>query len=134
VITLASIVEKETGQARERPLIAGVFFNRLARGMKLQTDPTVIYGLLPDFNGNLTRKDLETPTPYNTYVINGLPPGPIANPGEAAIQAIIRPDVLQPYLYFVSKNDGSHHFSKTLEEHNRMVYRYQRGGRPGRPR
>jgi len=133
-ITLASIVEKETGQGRERPLIAGVFFNRLARGMKLQTDPTVIYGLLPDFNGNLTRKDLDTPTPYNTYVINGLPPGPIANPGEEAIQAVIRPDVLQPYLYFVSKNDGSHHFSKTLEEHNRMVYRYQRGGRPGRSR
>jgi UPF0755 protein len=134
VITLASIVEKETGQARERPLIAGVFFNRLARGMRLQTDPTVIYGLMPGFNGNLTRRDLERPTPYNTYVINGLPPGPIANPGEAAIQAVIRPDILQPYLYFVSKNDGSHHFSKTLEEHNRMVNRYQRGGRSGRSR
>ncbi|MDR2934444.1 MAG: endolytic transglycosylase MltG [Candidatus Adiutrix sp.] len=129
VVTLASIVEKETGQARERPLIAGVFFNRLARGMKLQTDPTVIYGLLPGFNGNLTEKDLARPTPYNTYVISGLPPGPIANPGEAAIQAVIRPDILQPYLYFVSRNDGSHHFSKTLEEHNRMVNRYQRAGR-----
>jgi len=129
VVTLASIVEKETGQARERPLIAGVFFNRLARGMKLQTDPTVIYGLMPGFNGNLTTSDLAKPTPYNTYVINGLPPGPIANPGEAALQAVIRPDIMQPYLYFVSKNDGSHHFSKTLEEHNRMVNRYQRAGR-----
>jgi UPF0755 protein len=134
VVTLASIVEKETGQARERQLIAGVFFNRLARGMKLQTDPTVIYGLMPGFSGNITAKDLATPTPYNTYVINGLPPGPIANPGEASIQAVIRPDIMQPYLYFVSKNDGTHHFSKTLEEHNRMVNRYQRGGRSGRSR
>jgi UPF0755 protein len=134
VVTLASIVEKETGQPRERPLIAGVFFNRLARGMKLQTDPTVIYGLLPDFNGNLTTRDLARPTPYNTYVINGLPPGPIANPGEAAISAVIRPDIMQPYLYFVSRNDGTHHFSRTLEEHNRMVNRYQRAGRAGRSR
>jgi len=134
VITLASIVEKETGDPRERPLIAGVFFNRLARGMKLQTDPTVIYGLLPGFSGSMTQKDLAAPTPYNTYVINGLPPGPIANPGEAAIQAIIRPDIMQPYLYFVSKNDGTHHFSKTLDEHNRAVNRYQRSGRSGRSR
>ena len=134
VVTLASIVEKETGLARERSLIAGVFLNRLARGMKLQTDPTVIYGLLPNFNGNLTSKDLTTPTPYNTYVIAGLPPGPIANPGEESLQAVIRADVMQPYLYFVSKNDGSHYFSKTLEEHNRMVNKYQRGGRAGRTR
>jgi UPF0755 protein len=134
VVTLASIVEKETGLARERSLIAGVFLNRLARGMKLQTDPTVIYGLLPNFNGNLTSKDLATPTPYNTYVIAGLPPGPIANPGEESLQAVIRADVMQPYLYFVSKNDGSHYFSKTLEEHNRMVNKYQRGGRAGRTR
>ncbi|MDR2726124.1 MAG: endolytic transglycosylase MltG [Candidatus Adiutrix sp.] len=134
VITLASIVEKETGDPRERPLIAGVFFNRLARGMKLQTDPTVIYGLLPGFSGSLTQKDLTTPTPYNTYAINGLPPGPIANPGEAAIRAVIQPDMMQSYLYFVSKNDGTHHFSKTLDEHNRAVNRYQRSGRTGRSR
>jgi len=134
VVTLASIVEKETGQSRERPLIAGVFFNRLGRSMKLQTDPTVIYGLLPGFNGDITAKDLTTPTPYNTYVITGLPPRPIANPGEAAIQAVIRPDIMQGYLYFVSKNDGTHHFSKTLDEHNRAVQRYQRGGRSSRSR
>ena len=125
VVTLASIVEKETGVAEERPLIASVFFNRLARKMRLQTDPTVIYGLMPNFNGNLTRADLESNNPYNTYVINGLPPGPIANPGEAAIKAVLEPASGQ-FLYFVSKNDGTHHFSKTLAEHNRMVNRYQR--------
>ena len=135
VITLASIVEKETGHPRERALIAGVFFNRLARGMKLQADPTVVYGLLPgDFSGVITKKNLATHTPYNTYIINGLPPGPIANPGEAAIEAVVRPDIMQPYLYFVSKNDGTHHFSTTLDEHNRMVQRYQRGERSNRPR
>lgn len=131
VVTLASIVEKETGAAEERPLIAAVFHNRLAKKMRLQTDPTVIYGLLPNFNGNLTRADLEARTPYNTYVIDGLPPGPIANPGEAAIKAVLEPAPRADYLYFVSKNDGTHHFSKTLAEHNRMVNRYQRGGRGG---
>ena len=128
VITLASIVEKETGTPKERPVIAGVFWNRLAQGMKLQTDPTIIYGLLPDnFSGAITRKDIDNPHPYNTYHIPGLPPGPIANPGEEAIRAVIRPDVV-PYLYFVSKNDGTHEFSKTLADHNRAVNKYQRGG------
>jgi UPF0755 protein len=123
-VTLASIVEKETGRPDERPLIAGVFLNRLEKRMRLQTDPTVIYGL-PNFNGNLTRADLETPHPYNTYVIDGLPPGPICSPGEEAIKAVLNP-ALGDYLYFVSRNDGSHHFSSTLAEHNRMVNRYQR--------
>ncbi|MDR2386936.1 MAG: endolytic transglycosylase MltG [Deltaproteobacteria bacterium] len=126
VVTMASIVEKETGAVNERPMIATVFFNRLKKKMRLQTDPTVIYGL-PNFNGNLTRADLETRHEYNTYVINGLPPGPIANPGEEAIKAVLNPSPGK-YLYFVSKNDGTHHFSETLAEHNRMVNRYQRGG------
>lgn len=128
VVTLASIVEKETGVARERPMIAGVFINRLATKMRLQTDPTVIYGLLPDFDGNITKKDLQTPHPYNTYVIPGLPPGPISNPGEAAIAAVVQPDIV-PFYYFVSKNDGSHDFSKTLKEHNEKVNKYQRQNR-----
>lgn len=124
VVTLASIVEKETGLAVERPLIASVFLNRLKRGMRLESDPTVIYGL-SGFNGNLTRKDLRRPTPYNTYIIRGLPPGPIANPGIAAISAVLYP-ARTKYLYFVSKNDGSHHFSKTFAEHNRAVNYYQK--------
>lgn len=126
VLTLASIVEKETAAPEERPLIAQVFLNRLRQGMRLQTDPTVIYGLA-DFNGNLTRKDLQTPTPYNTYLVNGLPPGPIANPGRAAIVAVLHP-APAPYLYFVSKNDGTHYFSNDLAEHNRAVLKYQKGG------
>ena len=126
VITLASMVERETGLARERPLIASVFLNRLQKGMRLESDPTVIYGI-EDFNGNLTRKDLRTYTPYNTYVIRGLPPWPIANPGKEAIEAVLWPEKTD-YLYFVSKNDGSHHFSKTLQEHNRAVMRYQKTG------
>ncbi|MBW2129100.1 MAG: endolytic transglycosylase MltG [Deltaproteobacteria bacterium] len=124
VVTLASIVEKETGRPEERPLIASVFLNRLKRGMRLESDPTVIYGL-SHFDGNLTRKDLHRPTPYNTYVIRGLPPGPIANPGLASIRAVLFPERTE-YLYFVSKNDGTHHFSKTLREHNRAVSRYQK--------
>ncbi len=129
VVTLASIVEKETEVARERPVIAGVFYNRLAKGMRLQTDPTVIYGLLPNFNGNITRADLQNPHPYNTYVIQGLPPGPIANPGQKALAAAVKPDIV-PFYYFVSKNDGSgeHDFSKTLAEHNKKVNQYLRGG------
>ena len=123
VVTLASIVEKETATSEERPLIAAVFLNRLKRGMRLESDPTVIYGI-KDFNGNLTRKDLEKSTPYNTYQIKGLPPGPIASPGKASIEAVLYPSE-ESYLYFVSKNDGSHHFSRTLEEHNQMVRRYQ---------
>ena len=126
VLTLASIVEKETAAPEERPLIARVFLNRLRQGMRLQTDPTVIYGLA-DFDGNLTKKDLETPTPYNTYQINGLPPGPIANPGRAAIAAVLHP-ASESYLYFVSKNDGTHYFSHDLAEHNQAVLRYQKGG------
>jgi UPF0755 protein len=127
VIILASIVEKETGLAEERPMIASVFLNRLKQGMRLESDPTVIYGI-KGFSGNLTRKDLKEPTPYNTYVIQGLPIGPIANPGLEAIKAVLFPEETD-YLYFVSKNDGSHQFSKTLAEHNKAVRLYQKGGR-----
>ncbi|WP_420208476.1 endolytic transglycosylase MltG [Candidatus Electronema sp. JC] len=124
LVTLASIVEKETGSAGERDRIAGVFFNRLRTGMRLQSDPTTIYGI-KDFNGNLTKADLRAATPYNTYVISGLPPGPICNPGKAALKAALRP-AEAPYFYFVSRNDGSHQFSRTLEEHNRAVREYQK--------
>ncbi len=124
VFTLASIVEKETGKADERPVIASVFHNRLRRGMKLQSDPTVIYGI-ENFDGTLTKKDLNTPTPYNTYQIGGLPPGPICSPGSESLQAVLTP-VGTKYLYFVSKNDGSHQFSTSLREHNRAVQKYQR--------
>lgn len=123
VVTLASIVEKETGEAAERPRIARVFLNRLKTGMPLQSDPTVIYGI-KDFNGNLTKKDLVTETPYNTYVKRGLPAGPISNPGEDSIKAVLYPEE-GDYLYFVSRNDGTHHFSRTLSEHNRAVRLYQ---------
>jgi len=127
VVTLASIVEKETGAAQERPLIAGVFLNRLERNMRLESDPTVIYGL-KDFDGNLTRAHLGEPHAFNTYVIPGLPPGPIANPGGASIRAVLYP-AQTSFLYFVSRNDGTHHFSKTYSEHVRAVARYQRAGR-----
>ncbi len=130
IVTLASIVEKETGAPEERALIAAVFLNRLKRRMLLQSDPTVIYGI-PDFDGNLTRKQLETPTPYNTYTEPGLPPGPIANPGRAALLAVLNP-ASEDYLYFVSRKDGSHHFSRTLSEHNRAVFRYQKSRRSPR--
>jgi UPF0755 protein len=133
VLTLASIVEKETGLAAERPLIARVFLNRLRDNMKLQTDPTVIYGIKA-FNGNLTKLDLMTPTPYNTYLIQGLPPGPIANPGQAAIQAVMAPAAEGDYYYFVSKNDGSHYFSKSLPEHNRAVSRFQKNRQTNKPK
>jgi UPF0755 protein len=124
VVTLASIVEKETGKPDERPLIAAVFRNRLRIGMPLQADPTVIYGI-ENFDGNLTRRHLETPTEYNTYQRAGLPPGPIASPGREAVRAVLAPaDV--PYLYFVARDDGSHEFSVTLAEHNRAVNRWQR--------
>lgn len=124
VVTLASMVEKETGKAEERPIIASVFLNRLKKRMRLESDPTVIYGL-PHFSGDLTKKDLETPSPYNTYIIRGLPPGPIANPGIQSIRAVLFPAHTH-YLYFVSKNNGTHHFSRTLEEHNRAVALYQK--------
>jgi UPF0755 protein len=129
LVTLASIIEKETGAPGERPLIAAVFQNRLRLGMRLQSDPTVIYGL-PAFGGNLTRADLDYPSPYNTYVVGGIPPGPIANPGLAAIEAVLAP-APEPYLYFVSRNDGTHEFSTTLADHNRAVARYQSRRPPG---
>ena len=125
VVTLASIIEKETGDASERPLISAVFHNRLRRGMRLETDPTVIYGI-EDFDGNLTRRHLATKTPYNTYQIDGLPPGPIANPGAAALDAALFP-AASDYLFFVSRNDGTHQFSATYAEHRRAVRRYQLG-------
>ncbi|TYT74311.1 endolytic transglycosylase MltG [Desulfobotulus mexicanus] len=127
VITLASIIEKETGTPAERTLVSSVFHNRLKKGMRLQTDPTVIYGI-PDFNGRITRTHLRTPTPYNTYHIHGLPPGPIASPGRASIEAALWP-VESAYIFFVSRNDGTHHFSTNLTEHNRAVQKYQRGNR-----
>lgn len=123
-LILASIIEKETGLAEERALISGVFHNRLAQRMRLQTDPTVIYGLGSQFDGNLTRKHLRSPTPYNTYVIKGLPPTPIAMVGREAIRAAMIPQVTEA-LYFVAKGDGSHQFSETLQQHNEAVYRYQ---------
>lgn len=124
VVTLASIVEKETGLDRERSLIASVFLNRLKKKMRIESDPTVIYGI-KDFNGNLTRKDLVSHTKYNTYVIRGLPPGPIANPGLASIKAVLYP-AKSDYLYFVSRNDGSHCFSSKFSDHNRAVKIYQK--------
>ncbi|BCA78479.1 endolytic transglycosylase MltG [Desulfuromonas sp. AOP6] len=123
LLTLASIIQKEAGNEAEMPVIAGVFHNRLQRGMRLQADPTVIYGV-KDFDGNLTRRHLEEWSPYNTYRIVGLPPGPIANPGESALRAAAYPAEVD-YLYFVGKGDGTHVFSQTLREHNDAVRRYQ---------
>ena len=124
VVTLASIVEKETGIAEERGLVAAVFVNRLKKNMLLQADPTVIYGIRK-FDMALTRKDLKTPTAYNTYMKKGLPAGPICNPGRDSLLAVLNP-AETPYLYFVSKNDGTHQFSRTLKEHNKAVRRFQR--------
>jgi UPF0755 protein len=123
VVTLASIIEKETGAIEEMPVISSVFHNRLKKNMRLESDPTVIYGIL-DFDGNLTRKHLETLTPYNTYRIEGLPPGPIANPGREALAAALYP-ADTPFLFFVSKGDKTHYFSSTLKEHNQAVRAYQ---------
>ncbi|MEO8672305.1 MAG: endolytic transglycosylase MltG [Tahibacter sp.] len=123
-LILASIVERETGKATERPQIAGVFLRRLKIGMKLQTDPSVIYGLGASFNGNLRRVDLDTDTPYNSYTRAGLPPTPIALPGRAALEAVAHP-ASGDTLYFVARGDGSHEFSDSLEAHNRAVAKYQ---------
>jgi UPF0755 protein len=128
VVTLASIVEKETGAPEERPLIASVFANRLERGMRLESDPTVIYGIA-DFDGNLRRRDLENDAnAYNTYQHPGLPPGPIASPGLAALRAVVEP-ADSDYLYFVSRNDGTHRFSRNYRDHVNAVNHYQRRGR-----
>jgi UPF0755 protein len=123
-LTLASVIEKETGSGGERPEISAVFHNRLKKHIPLQSDPTVIYGL-PAFDGNLHKKDLSSPSPYNTYRVRGLPPGPIANPGIQAIRATLYPSDSRS-LYFVSRNDGTHQFSATLIEHNQAVEKYQK--------
>ena len=125
-LILASIVEKETGRVADRPLISSVFINRLRAGMRLQTDPTVIYGLGARFDGNLRKRDLETDTPYNTYLHDGLPPTPIALPGQASVDAATNPPKTT-YLYFVARGDGTSEFSSTLADHNRAVAKYQRG-------
>ncbi|MDP2878445.1 MAG: endolytic transglycosylase MltG [Sulfuricella sp.] len=124
-LIMASIVEKETGRSGERPMIAAVFINRLRIGMRLQTDPTVIYGLGEAFDGNLHKRDLTTDNAYNTYTRSGLPPGPIAMPGWASIHAALHPSETSA-LYFVSKGDGTHQFSRSLAEHNQAVARYQK--------
>lgn len=123
-LIMASIVEKETGAPQEREQIAGVFVERLQRGMRLQTDPTVIYGMGEQYQGNIRRQDLQAPTPYNTYVIRGLPPTPIAMPGADAIYAALHPAQTEA-LYFVARGDGTHQFSSTLEEHQQAVREYQ---------
>ncbi len=127
IATLASIIEKETGAPAERPRIAGVFRNRLDRGMRLQTDPTVLFAMRAagDFGNNIRRRDLAIASPYNTYRTAGLPPGPISSFGLAALDAALYPEATD-FLYFVSRNDGTHHFSRTLREHNRAVQRFQR--------
>jgi len=123
-LILASIVEKETGAAAERPLIASVFMNRLKKGMRLQTDPTVIYGMGERFDGNIRKNDLSADTPWNTYTRDGLPPTPIAMPGAGALRAVAKP-ADSPHLFFVSRGDGTHQFSATLDEHNSAVVKYQ---------
>lgn len=125
IIILASIVEKETGAPWERPRIAGVFLNRIEKGMRLQSDPTTIYGMYEQYDGRIRRSDLQRVTPYNTYRVNGLPKGPIASPGFEAIRSILEPEEHE-YLYFVSRNDGTHVFSTNLRDHNNAVNHWQR--------
>jgi UPF0755 protein len=125
-LKMASIIEKETGKAEERPLIGAVFINRLRIPMRLQTDPTVIYGLGESYDGNIRKRDLTTDTPYNTYTRDGLPPTPIAMPGWGSLMAAVKPAASQK-LYFVGKGDGTHYFSASLDEHNRAVAKYQLG-------
>lgn len=139
IVTLASIVELETAAPEERPRIAGVFLNRLRKGMRLQTDPTVIYALKlgGQYNGNIRKVDLSSESPYNTYRFVGLPPGPIGSPGRSALRAVLEPEATDA-LYFVSRNDGTHVFSKTLSDHERAVDEFQRrrrakSGRPSEP-
>jgi UPF0755 protein len=127
-LILASIVEKETGRPVDRPLVASVFINRMKRGMRLQTDPTVIYGMGDKFDGNLRRRDLETDTPWNTYTRDGLPLTPIALPSQASLDAVLHPPVTE-YLYFVARGDGTSQFSTNLPDHNRAVAKFQKGGR-----
>lgn len=127
ITTFASLIEKETGADFERPIIASVFYNRLSKKMRLQTDPTVLYGILMETGIapiNITKKDLTTPTPYNTYTIYGLPPGPIANPGEEALKAVFEPQQTE-FLFFVSKNDGTHEFTVDYQNHSEAVKKYQ---------
>ena len=127
-LILASIVEKETGRGADRPLIASALINRLRQGMRLQADPTVIYGLGPHFDGSLGKRDLDADTAYNTYTRDGLPPTPIALPGQASLDAVLHPPAT-PYLYYVARGDGSSEFSATLADHNRAVAKYQKSGR-----
>jgi UPF0755 protein len=124
VVILASIIEKETGRAFERPLIASVFLNRIDKGMRLQSDPTAVYDIV-NFQGPITRKELTRRSAYNTYMVAGLPPGPICSPGLDSVLAVLEP-AQTDFLYFVSKNDGTHHFSKSLKEHNAAVQKFQR--------
>ncbi|TWJ33394.1 endolytic transglycosylase MltG [Geobacter argillaceus] len=128
IVILASVVEKEAVVAGEQPLIASVFLNRLRKGMPLQSDPTAVYGVRA-FAGKVRKADIQRENPYNTYLIKGLPPGPIGNPSASAIKAVLQP-ATSPYLYFVARNDGTHQFSTTLEEHNRAVSRYLKGKQP----
>src|SRR5574343_1494839 len=127
-LIMASIVEKETGREADRAQIAAVFVNRLKKGMLLQTDPTVIYGVGESFDGNLRKRDLQSDTPYNTYMRSGLPPTPIAMPGQASLKAAVNP-AASDVVYFVARGDGSSEFSRTLEEHNQAVNKFQRGGK-----
>ena len=125
LVTLASLVEKEAVEPNEQPVIASVFFNRLRKGMRLQSDPTAVYGVR-SFAGKVTREDIRRPSPYNTYHISGLPPGPIGNPGTGALKAVIKPQNTS-YFYFVARNDGTHFFSSTLDQHNGAVTKYLKG-------